>query len=267
MDKFNSLVTPFRVFQNEILSSSYAAATYLAHHYAEKFIQQGKKIFLIGEQGIIDEMKLQGISCVREPALNSMSRAGQTDSALAPLSMETIDFKSLVDMDIGAVVVGYDSSFSNYKLAYANACLNYIPDCLFIATNTDSTYPSTFGPIPGSGCFVKALETCSGRKPVVCGKPETFILDHIIENRQRTDPSSDAVVIDRARTIMVGDRFDTDIQFGAKARIKTILVLSGICQAKDIAELSEKESADSLTDEDIVPDFVLNSVGDLLLAN
>lgn len=50
---------------------------------------------------------------------------------------------------------------------------------------------------------------------------------------------------------MIGDRLDTDVQFGINGGLKTILVLSGVT-TQEIADKSH-----------IKPDFILNSIVDL----
>ena len=50
---------------------------------------------------------------------------------------------------------------------------------------------------------------------------------------------------------MIGDRLDTDIQFGKNGGLKTILVLSGVT-TQEIADKSH-----------IKPDFILNTIVDL----
>lgn len=92
-------------------------------------------------------------------------------------------------------------------------------DCLFIATNLDSTFPSGGGKIfPGGGSIVAPLVVATGRKPIVIGKPEVWLLDDIIKSHN----------LDRSRSIMVGDRLDTDILFGQNGSLKTLLVFTGI---------------------------------------
>ena len=41
----------------------------------------------------------------------------------------------------------------------------------FIATNTDSTFPSTDGLVPGNSALVASVVTASGIEPEVAGKP------------------------------------------------------------------------------------------------
>lgn len=71
---------------------------------------------------------------------------------------------------------------------------------MFIATNTDSTFPSaTKGLLPGGGTMVQMLSYCSGQTPLVVGKPSHLLLEIL---KQKYD-------IDVSRTCMVGDRLNT----------------------------------------------------------
>jgi 4-nitrophenyl phosphatase len=46
---------------------------------------------------------------------------------------------------------------------------------VFIGTNGDRTFPSSEGIIPGAGAILAAIETGSGVKPIVMGKPEPYL--------------------------------------------------------------------------------------------
>jgi len=63
------------------------------------------------------------------------------------------------DPRIGAVVIGWDLSFSFRKLCYASLCLQHLPKCHFIATNLDPYDRLSDRNMPGNGCAVAALET------------------------------------------------------------------------------------------------------------
>ncbi|MEM3944829.1 MAG: HAD hydrolase-like protein, partial [Thermofilaceae archaeon] len=102
------------------------------------------------------------------------------------------------------LVVGIDRHLTYQKLADALKCLNH--GALFVATNEDPTLPVEDGVLPGAGAIVAALERASGRKPdVVIGKPSSTMFEMVLEEK-RLDPS---------KTLVVGDRIDTDIA-GAK---------------------------------------------------
>ena len=77
----------------EIFSSSFAAAAYLEQ---TKFKDTGKKVYVIGEVGITDELDLIGVDYLGGPA----------DSDLNP-DMSP-GGKLVHDENVGAVIVGFD---------------------------------------------------------------------------------------------------------------------------------------------------------------
>ena len=91
--------------------------------------------------------------------------------------------------------------------------------------------------VPGNGAFNSAIEM-SLRKPgsdteLICekynvGKPNPSIVDMIIN--QHNLPSDC-----RDKMVMIGDRPDTDLQFGINAGIDTCLVFTGVI--KDFHDL------------------------------
>ncbi|RYE83408.1 MAG: hypothetical protein EOO65_04015, partial [Methanosarcinales archaeon] len=110
--------------------------------------------------------------------------------------------RSILEHDIAAVVVGFDGAATYYKIAKACTYLRYKPECAFIATNRDLTFPDEHLMLPGGGTMVAAVEAGSGRSPdVVAGKPSANLLE-IVEA---------ATGVPRDRIGMIGDRLDTDI--------------------------------------------------------
>jgi 4-nitrophenyl phosphatase len=119
-----------------------------------------------------------------------------------------------------AVVVGIDREISYSKLDRAlQTLLN--PDSFFVATNRDATYPMEGSRLaPGAGTVVAALEACSGRKATVVGKPEPFLVEMILQETG----------IQPADTLIVGDRYETDIEAGIRAGCPVMMVLSGVSE-------------------------------------
>jgi HAD superfamily hydrolase (TIGR01450 family) len=114
-----------------------------------------------------------------------------------------------------AVMQGYGPNVGWTDLAEATFAVRAgLP---WIATNLDSTFPSTRGVAPGNGALVNVVAHTVGRRPdAVAGKPEPALL---IEAISRTDAK---------RPLMIGDRLDTDIAAGSRLGIPTLLVGTGV---------------------------------------
>ena len=68
--------------------------------------------------------------------------------------------------------------------------------------------------------MVAAVKTACGREPLTVGKPNTPAFEYICR-RWGVDS------IDPRRTLMIGDRVNTDVKFGRDHGLRTLLVLSG----------------------------------------
>jgi len=177
---------------------------------------------------------------LHEEGITSLGGTDPADCTLAPFSLA--DFT--LDPDVAAVVCGLDKQVTYTKYSKAFQYLTRNPDCLFIATNEDSTFPSEHGLLPGAGSVSAPLRYALGRDPVCTGKPSTTMLDCI----------NAKVHYDAKRTIMVGDRLNTDILFGQAGGLATLLVLTGITAESDIT---------GPTASSIVPDYITSSIADL----
>ncbi|MFS7904899.1 putative phosphoglycolate phosphatase [Helianthus anomalus] len=197
--KFQSL--GIQVTEEEIFSSSFAAAMYLK---VNEFPPE-KKVYVIGGEGILEELKLAGFT-----GLGGPEDAKKTVQLKANTLFEH-------DKSVGAVVVGLDPYLNYYKLQYGTLCIRENPGCIFIATNRDATGNMTdLQEWPGAGCMVAAVCGSTQKEPIVVGKPSTFLMDFL--QKQYKIPTD--------KMCMVGDRLDTDILFGQNAGCKTLLVLS-----------------------------------------
>ncbi|XP_009330937.1 PREDICTED: SH3 domain-binding protein 1-like [Pygoscelis adeliae] len=103
----------------------------------------------------------------------------------------------------------------------------------------------------GTGSLTAAVETAWGRKALVVGKPNTYMFDCIVE-RFGVDPS---------RTLMVGDRLETDILFGKNCGLSTILTLTGVSR---LEEAQAYMASDSAAAKDLVPNYYVDSIADLI---
>lgn len=91
----------------------------------------------------------------------------------------------------------------------------------FLATSRDPTYPMPDGLWPGTGALLAAVETASGREAAVVGKPEPQLFLTAIER------------LGDGRTLVVGDRLDSDVEAAKRAQLDAALVLTGETTAEE----------------------------------
>nr|XP_016853927.1 PREDICTED: glycerol-3-phosphate phosphatase isoform X1 [Anolis carolinensis] len=155
--------------------------------------------YVLGGPALAAELEAAGV-----PHLG----AGPTPESLSsPSESPAVLFgtRAALDPSVGAVLVGYDEHFSYGKLCLALRYLRRDPQCLLVGTNRDHRLPLEGGSaLPGTGCLVKAVETAAEREAFIVGKPSRYIFECVMKEFN----------IDPARTIMVGDRLDTDILMG-----------------------------------------------------
>jgi glycerol 3-phosphatase-2 len=101
----------------------------------------------------------------------------------------------------------------------------------FLATGRDPTYPQPDGPWPGTGAIVAAVEYATGRTADIVGKPQPQLM------RTALDRLGDG------RTLVVGDRVDTDLAAAAAAGLDGALVLTGESTTADADGLEPKPVA------------------------
>jgi glycerol-1-phosphatase len=116
-----------------------------------------------------------------------------------------------------AVVVSGHRDFDYAELLTAKLALDR--GAALIATSHDPTMPMPGGEWPGTGSILAAVETASGRRAEIAGKPER----HLFEMALAALGASAAP----PRVAMIGDRVSSDIEGGRRAGLATILVLSG----------------------------------------
>lgn len=159
-------------------------------------VPEGSTILVIGGAGLVDEVEKAGYTVTRS-ALDSPA----------------------------AVVQGFAPEVGWVHLAEAAFALNApseTGEIPWVATNTDWTIPQARGTAPGNGTLVSAVHTAVGRLPLVAGKPEVPMFEVATER------------FGAAHTLVIGDRLDTDILGANRAGLASVLVLTGIDQAKQV---------------------------------
>ena len=191
--------TGFRAQISEVITSAWAAAEMLRGGI--------DRVMVVGGSGLTDTLRERGITI-------------------------TSDWR-----ETDVVVVGLDLDLSYERLR--DAALAIQRGARFVATNTDSTYPTPEGLFPGGGAMVAALETVTGITAEVGGKPHPPIRELI-----RTAVGAGPVWV-------VGDRPETDLALAGAEGWTRVLVLSGV-------------TTDHTTvPAEYGPDLVLASIADL----
>ncbi|MDE5896775.1 MAG: HAD-IIA family hydrolase [Clostridia bacterium] len=149
-----------------------------------------------------------------------------TDGMKAYLSQEGI---VLSDTDPEVCLLAYDTAVTFEKLKRFNEFLQQgLP---YLATHADAVCPTSGLPMPDVGSFIAFFGCASGREPdVVCGKPHPPLW-RCVQKAYGLAPE---------RVCMAGDRLYTDIRFGNRNGLRTVLVLTGDATAESAAVSEDK---------------------------
>ncbi|EPE37090.1 HAD-like protein [Glarea lozoyensis ATCC 20868] len=231
LKKLTSMGIPSNV--DEIFASAYSSAIYISR--IMKLPAPKNKVFVIGEAGIETELRSEGVEFL-----------GGTDPALrrdiTPEDYTNIANGSMLDENVGIVLAGLDFHINYLKLSLGYQYL--ARGAKFLATNLDSTLPSAKTFFPGAGSISVPLINMTGQQPIALGKPSQAMMDSI-EGKFH---------FDRKKACMVGDRLDTDIQFGLEGKLGgTLAVLTGV---------SRKEQWE-VEDAPVVPHYYVDKLSDL----
>ena len=175
----------FPVKADEIVPSSYIAARYLARKFGKA------AVWPIGEEGLTEELEAAGHRIVEPP-------------------------------DAEWVVVGMDRNFGYDSISRALRAL--LSGARLIATNTDATFPTPEGLLPGAGAMVGALAGMGYRPEIVVGKPSPIAYETALE---LIDAPLD-------RILMIGDRLETDVAGAERVGIDAAYLLSGVGRLEDV---------------------------------
>jgi HAD superfamily hydrolase (TIGR01450 family) len=155
------------------------------------------------------------------------TRSGRTAFVIgtAPLRRHVADagLRVLNGTDLASraevVIVGGTEELVYDDLRQATLALRRGAD--FLATGRDPTYPRPDGLWPGTGAIVAAVEYATGRTAEVVGKPQPQLLLTALDR------------LGDGRTLVVGDRVDSDLAAAAAAHLEGALVLTGEATRED----------------------------------
>ncbi len=174
------------------------------------------------------------ILAIAEPLLAGMLR----DAGFAVID-SVRDDPTRVDV----VVVSWDRTFDYTKLVAAFRAVR--AGARIVATNPDPFCPTPDGDLPDCAAMLAAIEASTGKRAeAIVGKPSPHMAATLLDRLSL--PADD--------TILVGDRLETDIQMAHVAGMASALVLTGAT------------TANSLGSTTVHPDYILDSVADVLPA-
>ncbi|MCK6539975.1 MAG: HAD-IIA family hydrolase [Anaerolineales bacterium] len=168
---------------SQVVTSALGLAFLLAQRFPP-----GTKVFVIGGEGVRVALEEKGFVVV------PLERAAEAQ----------------------VVVQGIDRAINFQKVAEATLLVRSgVP---YYTTNTDKTFPTPRGEIPGSGAWLSVIVTATGVEPISAGKPAPFLMELALERLGTR----------KEETLVVGDRLETDIAAGQAVGCPTALVLSGV---------------------------------------
>lgn len=175
---------------DQVLGSAEATACWLASQVADHGWPRGP-VIVVGQDGLKLALQKSGFELTTNPKAATYAVAG-----------------------------------INFELTYeelANTTLAIRGGARFIGTNSDATFPSERGPLPGAGSILALLTTASGQHPLVIGKPNRGMFEQALARLNLT----------AGQTLMVGDRYETDISGAIPLGLWTAGILTGICTRAD----------------------------------
>ena len=224
---------------SDMITSSYLCANYL------KQADFTRTVYVFGGKGLKEELDNAGIKNIGEGP----------DVPPDEWNLETAEnVINQMDDNVGCVIVGFHYDTSYIKLLKAVTYLHN-PKVLFLATNSDPMAVIHFEHktciMPATGALISAVETASGRKALILGKPKRFMFDAVKSVFPNIIPE---------RTLMIGDRADTDVIFGKNSSVKTLMVGTGTNTLDEIRQW-EKSKEEAIME--LIPDFYSNSLNDI----
>jgi HAD superfamily hydrolase (TIGR01450 family) len=143
---------------------------------------------------------------------------------LRELGIDTVGAAAPARADV--VLVGWDDTLT--YAALRAACESVWAGAPLLATSTAPVFSVNGGPAPGwSGAVAAAIRQVTRAKVVTLGKPSPLALREMCRTLGAAP----------ARTLVVGDDLDLEIDMAQRVGAPTVLVLTGISSAADVRRL------------------------------
>lgn len=148
-------------------------------------------------------------------------------AGLASCGHEIVD-----SADADVVVIGVDRSLTRERMVRGLRAA--LQGAGLVATNEDPTYPAQDGLRPAAGAYVGFFRGMGFEPARLCGKPDPWAVLTALDRWEIGDPSS---------CLFVGDNLGTDIAAADAVGADSVLVLTGVSRAADIAISPAKPTA------------------------
>jgi phosphoglycolate/pyridoxal phosphate phosphatase family enzyme len=219
-----------------IVTSAYATA-----HYLERLDPQPRDVYVVGANGLREEIRATGIS-VRDAS--SLPGVEPPDAASADGVDPGAMRRYLVNVELpppaDTVVVGLDLHVNYAKIAEAQRCI--LAGALFVCSNRDRAYPVEGRLLPGAGTIVAAIEVATGSTAICIGKPEPFLFEEVLRRAGERD-----------KVVVIGDSTDYDVVAAHRVGAAGVLILTGLTEESAVEHARGKA----------VPDHVIRSLREL----
>ena len=161
---------------DEVITSGYLAAVYAKS-------MDMKNIYIFGSENLIEEFENLGVKVSSEETAENL-------------------------------LIGYNPEMTYEGLTGALQVALHAKQ--IIACNKERVFPGeNRRPMPGCGAMTAPIEWCTHRDcDLVIGKPNTFIVDYLIDNYKHK----------RDRILVIGDTYETDIAMANRAGCRSILI-------------------------------------------
>ncbi|KAL4426912.1 hypothetical protein ABPG74_012912 [Tetrahymena malaccensis] len=207
----------FETTQGHIhLSSSLLA------HYIQREQKDIKKVYLIGMPGIVEEFRNHNIDILDSEEHNQKKITDHKD----------VEFME-IDKSINAVVLGYNYNINYYKMCYASLLIQENKAQFFASEDTPLIKFRNGRYMPSVGTLTQALTYGLREKfpnsvqKVNLSKPSEYALLQFVKDFK----------LELNKSVMIGDKIDTDLEMAKRANIDSILVLTGETRENNLDEI------------------------------